>query len=170
MTTEDKTIQYWDSCLFISYLTNKDPSRVNVVEALLKFAAIGKIQIVTSTLTMVEVRPYADQYETHHMDAVEDLFHSNRPYFRPVALTGTIARRAREIGEKNRRILYNSDCVHIATAQIEQASVLFTYDGESVPGMKRAPTGLIALNGKIGNPPLRIMEPYEPRGPMYDPA
>ena len=59
----------------------------------------------------------------------------------------------------------HSDAIHVATALEAKADVLFTYDGLK----KDAPiSGLLRLNGQMGNPPLRIEVPRVRLGPLFD--
>jgi predicted nucleic acid-binding protein len=158
--------QCWDSCVFLAYLQNKpeEAKNVQVIRDLLHQAKAGRILVVASTFTLVEVRPYADKYEPEHMAVVEDLFETNRPWFRPVALTRSIARRARVLAEQN-RVLSNADVVHIATALAEGTPSLFTYDGVRIEGMRRSGQ-MTDFDGALGNPPLRICEPWVDLGPL----
>lgn len=45
---------YWDACVFLSYV-NEDAGRVNDIQTLLDEAGRNEIEIVTSTVSMVEV-------------------------------------------------------------------------------------------------------------------
>lgn len=45
---------YWDSCVFLSYV-NGDADRLPDIEGLLEEAKQGQIEIITSTVSMVEV-------------------------------------------------------------------------------------------------------------------
>lgn len=165
MPTDDPVKQYWDSCMFIAYLQNES-SRVPVIQDLIRRAKNGRIQIIISNLVLAEVRPYADQYNADHFKIVEDLLQTNRPYLRPVALTGAIARRARQIGEQH-RTLSVADAIHIATAEQENVSVLFTYDGVRSQGMRRS-RQMTDFNRKFGNSALEIREPFVDHGPLFE--
>ena len=160
--------QYWDSCVFITYLRNRaaEAEQVGVIRDLLRQATGGRILVVTSTLSLAEVRPYADRYDAEHMGVIEDLFHTNRPYFRLVAVTGAISRRARQLGEQH-RALSVADSIHLATADMEPGvGDLFTYDGVREQGMRRSGQ-LTDLDNQIGNPALRIRAPFVDLGPLF---
>lgn len=161
-------VQYWDSCVFIAYLRDHPSQKTHVDEILnlLQQAEHGRIRVVTSTLAVAEVRPYADKYDAARMEFIEDLFLTNRPWFKLVALTRHYAGQARTIAERNRN-LQNTDAIHIATAIEEHADVLFTMDGFS-PRDQVTPSKLLAWNGKIGDPPLRIELPKASMGPLID--
>ena len=94
---------------------------------------------------------------------LEHLFNSLELEIR--VLTPRIAERAAEIGDTFPRLL-PADCVHIATAIEAGADVLFTYDGA---GQRRRPADMIRYDRRIGDG-LRIMQPFVPTGPLFDPS
>lgn len=162
-------IQYWDSCLFIELLTNRNLARVAILRELIEMEQRGHIQIVISTFVLAEVRPFenATVPEEQFKQAVE-LLQSERLTIRP--LTEGIALDAQRIGKENPRLL-PGDCVHIATALAVRATVLFTVDGAGV--RRRRPSEMIVNSGRIqskdGGPALLIREPFVQRGPLFDP-
>lgn len=164
--------QLWDSTVFISLLTGQLPERVEVIKALLDHHAEKKFQIVVSTFAIAEVRKFRPagaagpaageegSEETVPLDEdarrqVAALFASDALVFR--AVTDRTALSAAEIGNRYPSLL-PADCVHIATALEVKADVLFTYDG----GQRRRPETMLRYDRKIGTPPLRIMEPFDP--------
>jgi predicted nucleic acid-binding protein len=160
------SFQYWDSCMFISLLTGKDPTRVAVIKELCELEADESIRIVTSTFSRAEVRPhsgYAD-FDADQVKSVEAILNSGRVDWRPV--TPFIAEEAMRIGQSHPDLL-PADCVHIASAVAAKASVLFTFDGEGAK--RRKPSKMLHWDDKIGTPPLRIHEPFVPKGPLFDP-
>lgn len=160
----DKPIQYWDSVVFISYLTGEDVARVQVVRELLEYLEEGAFHLVTSTFTLAEVRlfhvgderPSANVRE--HEDRVDALFASDLIEFR--AVTDFVGRGALDIGRQHPQ-LTPADCVHIATALDVPATVLFTWDGASVKG-KRRPAKMLTYDRRIGTPPIGIEVPSNP--------
>lgn len=169
----DWQTQCWDSTVFISLLTAQVPERVKVIRALLDNHKEGKFQIVLSTFAIAEVRKFRvpgatgpvpgeeGGEATAPVDEVEqrriaDLFASDVLVYR--ALTDRTALLAADIGNTYPSLL-PGDCVHIATALDAKADVLFTYDGA---GQRRRPDEMLRYDKKIGSPPLRIMEPFDP--------
>lgn len=157
-------VQYWDSVMFISLLTGSDPARVQVIRELLDRNKRGALRIVTSTFTMAEVRPHPndrglpiDEFET-----AQDLFESDRIDL--WAVTPRIATAAARIGFGHHAVT-PTDSVHIATAIEAKVDVLFTFDGA---GKRRKQGAMIALSGLVGDPPLKIREPYVSHGPLFD--
>lgn len=172
--------QYWDSSLFISYLAGTETERVEVIQGLLEQHERSGIEIVISSFAIAEVRRIplegattpADNegavetvaYHPDHMRRVRDLFNSLDLEIR--VLTPRIAERAAEIGDMFPRLL-PPDCVHIATAIEAGADVLFTYDGETQ--RRRRPGAMLRYDQRIGDG-LRIMVPFVPTGPLFDPS
>jgi predicted nucleic acid-binding protein len=58
MPTDERV--YWDSCVFLSYI-NDDQDRVPTIGEILQQAASGKLQIITSTVTIVEAAQGAEE-------------------------------------------------------------------------------------------------------------
>lgn len=162
--TDRRLVQYWDSVLFISYLSGTIPERVSLIKVLLAHVQSKKIAVVTSTFTLAEVRYFRPASSSGQVNdsgreqEIADLFTSPLIEFR--AVTDFIGRRAYEIGRDHNQ-LSPADCVHIATAEDIPADVLLTWDGSGVKG-RRAPEKMLAYDGKIGAPPLAIQEPADP--------
>lgn len=144
--------------------TDEGRKRVERIKELLALHEQKKIEIVISTMAIVEFRPYQEGvlHDPEAARIVDELFNSTD--IDPYALTPGIAAMAREIGEKHPK-LTPTDAIHIATAITAKADVLFTFDGG---GKRRRQKQMITNSGKIGNPPLKISEPYVDLGPMFD--
>lgn len=168
-TTSNPVAQYWDACLFIAHLQDKEDEKemVDTISTLFRDAEAGKIQIVTSPLVMAEVRPYADRYESDRFDYIEDLFRTNRPFIRSVATTGAIGRYARQIATQH-PTLRVMDALHIASALFAKSDVMFTLDGVRDPQGRRRTHDLTSFSGKIGNPPLDITAPRAYDGELLE--
>ncbi len=151
--------------LAFQQVTDEGCKRVKVIKELLDLHEQKKIEIVVSTMAIVEFRPYqgAQAHNPALARIVDDLFNSTDILL--YGLTPQIAMLAREIGEMHPAIL-PADAVHIATAIFAKADVLFTFDGG---GKRRRPKGMIANSGKIGAPTLKISPPYVDFGPLLDP-
>ena len=52
--------QCWDSGLFISFLTKKEPEKVDKVRELISLFDRGEIQVTISTAVIAEIRPYME--------------------------------------------------------------------------------------------------------------
>ena len=168
--------QYWDSPLFLAYVTDQDEARASIVEGLLEGYDHSGIEIVISSLVIAEVRSVprpgvgtpADEQSTpvqpispEQAQRVRTMFESDQLELR--VLTPRIAQRAADIGNEYPRLL-PPDCVHIATALEADVDVLFTWDGG---GRRRRPGDMLRYDGRIDG--LAIREPFVPLGPMFDP-
>lgn len=160
--------QYWDSAMFISFVTKQATDegckRVEIIKELLGLHEQQKIEIIVSTMVMAESRPDSEGgvYDPASANIVDDLFNSTDILL--YGLTPQIATLAREIGEKYPAIT-PTDAVHIATAIFAKADVLFTFDGA---GKRRRPKHMITNSGRIGTPPLKISAPFVDLGPLLD--
>ncbi len=166
--TDQIRLAYLDSVFFISVITPVY-HRLPALIPLLKLIDEGKLQTVTSTMTLAEVRRFkSDSLSVGYVDEqqglrVREMFATGRVLVVP--LTEYIANRAAEIGNDYPDLL-PADCVHIATAEFQKVDVLFTYDGEGKG--RRRPGKMLAHDGTIGPAMLRISEPFVPLGPMFD--
>lgn len=144
--------------------TDEGRKRVETIKELLGLHEQKKIEIIISTMVIVEFRPYAEggSHDPALTKIVEDLFNSTDILI--YGLTPGIATMARGIGEKHPRIT-PTDAIHISTAIFAGADVLFTFDGG---GKRRRPKHMIENSERIGTPPLRISEPYMDLGPLLD--
>ena len=152
--------EYWDTCLFLAYLQNKleEKELVETISALLRRAESGDALIVVSTMVLAEIRPLR-AYDPGHAEVVWDLFHTNRPYLKMVALSPRIAELAGTIGSDHQ--ITSPDAIHVATAWSERVEVMLTLDGARDRESRRS-GGLLAYDGMIGKPPLTISRPTRP--------
>jgi len=141
---------YWDACCFID-LIQQTTSRIEVLEQLRSQAQRGEIDIVTSSYTLAEVikddkgAPVNDDDEQR----IATLF--LEPYIGVRLLHRQVGNKARQIARAHS--LKPGDAIHVATAILEEADVLHTYDEKR----------LLKRNGVIGDPPLRIERPSVPQ-------
>jgi predicted nucleic acid-binding protein len=153
---------YWDSCLFIEVVQKSNPERLDECSHMITRAKNHEIEIATSTLTIVEVNRIhgVGRLPAEDSKQILELFENDYFFFRQ--LDRPVAEFAhRLVGEHP---LSNNDAIHVATALMVKASVLYTYDSK-----KPKRRGLLAYNRKIGDPPLRIELPPKPDfGPLYE--
>ena len=156
-------IVYFDTCIFIELLQKQNQKRFDACEALRAQGERGEIEIVMSSVAIAETIKIGVSPDTQkESDLILEFF--EHPYFK-------IRQCDRFIGESAHRLnvahsLTPLDGIHLATALSVGASVLYTYDGEK----KRKKGKLITLDGKLGDPALRIMPPPNPdKGTLLDP-
>lgn len=158
--------QYWDSCLFIDFILDKSAdgsARSKIFRQLVADARSGHSIILLSTLILAEVRPKKAR-NGENRQLLEELLEVNRSFVQFYGVTRKVALRARDEGA--RHSLSVCDAIHVATALEGKASTLFTYDGFHPNG--EPVDKLLALDGKIGDPPLRIELPQIRVGPLWD--
>jgi predicted nucleic acid-binding protein len=165
-------VQAWDSTMFITLVMGVEADRCDVIRSLLASYDEQKLQIVVSTFAIAEVRSYRKPdtpgpepgaegsaatlpVVAEPAEVVRRMFESDQLIIR--AVTPRIADMAADLGNRYPDLL-PGDCVHIATAMDADVDVLFTYDGV---GRRRRPNSMLRYDGKIGDPPLSIKEPWD---------
>ena len=143
--------RYWDSNAFLGWL-NDEKDKVGKCEGVLAAAEDGRIEIVTSAITLTEVirlkgeKPIPKEKE----QTIRDFF--EQPWILIREVDRFVAEDARQLiwahGVKPK------DAIHLATALRLKLSTFDTFDGD-----------LIALSGRLGNPRLTIGHPNVPHTP-----
>jgi predicted nucleic acid-binding protein len=122
---------YWDACVLLSYVEGT-PERLPVLEEVLTRAERREIEIVTSTISRVEVAYMGDD-EAARVEAepkIDDLWNYSSP-INLVELYDQIADSARDLirAAKSKELsLGPCDAMHIATAMHSSCTELHTYD------------------------------------------
>lgn len=126
---------YWAACVFLSYV-NEYPDRLGDIEALLAEADRKEIDIVTSTISIVEVAFGAVEKRREALSA-EIETKINRlwnPHYSPVkmvdfyALIGEDAQKLMRSGILDGWVLKPMDAVHLCTVRRVEAEAFHTYD------------------------------------------
>ncbi|MEX2284171.1 MAG: PIN domain-containing protein [Gemmatimonadota bacterium] len=138
---------YWDSCVFLSYIQNL-AHRAGEIEAHLQKAADGKLEIVTSTVSIVEVA-FDQQEKAGKVLSVEAEERIRNLWLPPSPVK--LAEFHALIAENARQLLREAmasalglkpmDAIHLATAILLGIDVFHTYDSglkkfESMTGLK----------------------------------
>ena len=154
----------WDSCVIIDAL-QKTPGRYELIEPFLHEAHNKKLQIVISEISVTEVShlkelgkqgiPIDEQIELID-DWLENPFIVRRP-----VIPG-ISELAKEIGRKF-NLKRAADRIVVATAQFDNIPLIHTFDG--IDSQKKSK--MLPLDNKIGDPPIRIMEPNPAFGTLF---
>lgn len=141
-----KPRRYWDACNFLAAI-NSEVGRAETCREIMRDGAAGNLEIVTSAFTIAEVvRPKPCAGLQKEKDALVDSF-LEQPYVIVVDISRVTMERARALQRQHG--LKVKDSIHFAAAEFAGATIFETYDME-----------LHALNGKIGNPPILVREPY----------
>ena len=144
---------YWDACVFLSWV-NGQADRVDVIKQLLDEADKGAFELVTSTVSQVEVAFGKDEQDSSSPDpnvlaAIEAFWVEGAPvklieFHRLISLDARDLVRIARL-ERDER-LTPLDAVHLASAQRIGAEELHTYDGK-----------LLGFNGSV---PFAIRNPW----------
>jgi hypothetical protein len=144
--------RYWDACAFIGWL-KEEPDKTEECKSVIWRAEAGKVTIVTSAFTLVEVLRLKgkDPIPQGDQEKVRKFFENG--YIAIYNVDRTVAEMAQDV-VWNHGVL-PKDAVHVATALSAGRGVLIdqldTFDGP-----------LIARSGQIGQPPLVIGRPAFP--------
>ncbi|MBA2514595.1 MAG: type II toxin-antitoxin system VapC family toxin [Solirubrobacterales bacterium] len=125
---------YWDSCVFLSYV-NEDEGRVGDISSLLEGARKQEIELVTSTVSIVEVAfGAAERKQSALSEEMEAKINKLWEAASPVTmvefhvLIAEAAKRMMRSGIPEGWSLKPMDAVHLATAQRLGVDELHTYD------------------------------------------
>lgn len=140
--------RYWDSDAFLGHL-NGEPDKAAACAEVLEAAEAGRIVIVTSALTIAEVLYCKGRKPIPASDREKVSAFFKQPYVSVQNVTRRISELAREVYWDHG--VMPKDAIHVATALVYKLPVLNTFDGV-----------LLGMNGKLGNPPLKIEKPHEP--------
>lgn len=139
------TRRYWDACAFLAWLKQED-GRYEGCGNVLREARAGKLQIVTSALTIAEVLMLKGKEPVPERDRrlVRDVFKAE--WLILYNVDRTIAESAQEVVWRFR--VHPKDAIHVATALSARVDRLDTTDGD-----------LLKRSGRIGAPALTIARP-----------
>ena len=156
--------EYWDSCLWISYLNDlpEEKGKVDIIDILIRKAQKpnSNILIVVSTIVLAEIQP-RDNYNQIHYQEIREMFYKARHFIKVQAVTSPIADIASQFRTNNPNVnLF--DAIQMSTAALEGCHVLYTLDGS---GQRQRPYDILKFNGVVmapGLPPLNIQVPVMP--------
>lgn len=142
---------YWDSCVFI-HLFQRTEEYVDALDMTVAKARAGQCRIVTSFVTLAEVckLPELGMLPIEQTEKILDFF--KHEFIVPWQADRWICTEAHHI----QRLfpLLPMDSIHLATALAAKVRLVVSTDTK-----KYRSNGLLACNGKIGNPPLVIEKP-----------
>jgi predicted nucleic acid-binding protein len=150
---------YWDSDCFLGWLLD-EVDKVDSCEEVLAEAEDGRVQIVTSALTIAEVLAlrWQPKIPKDRRETVENFF--KKPFVLVRPITRRTAETARDIVWEGG--IDPKDALHVATALEAKVPMLHSFDEK-----------LQRNSGKVGGSPLlQIRKPHviSPRLPLRAPA
>jgi predicted nucleic acid-binding protein len=137
---------YWDSDCFLGYLKG-ERDKIGICRGTADKAQEGDLVIITSAITLIEVvRLQKQPVQLSAKDAKKIAQFFQNPYIYIHTVDSAVATIARQlIWDHN---LQQRDSIHVATALLRTIPKLHTFDER-----------LLKLDGKLGNPKLRICKP-----------
>lgn len=155
-----KPVIYWDSCIFIAWLKDEkrpDPKDMDGVTFLVEEWDAGRLGIVTSTITRVEV---LDSYLTKEQRSAFEAC-LRRSTMSVDGVTSTIAQIAHDIRDayEEPRVA-TPDAIHLATAIAAGCDRFFTFDGQA--SKRRGARTILPLGPTIAGRNLQTLVPRRP--------
>lgn len=114
---------FWDSCVFIRYLTQTPTEYLSDIEDYIRDAQSGKRRIYFSTIALTEIRPRF--LKKRGYGAIGEFFEDFSAAFTPVDTTPNILIRAGQLrdavatdpsnGKPSKRVIGTADAIHLMT-------------------------------------------------------
>ena len=160
---EVKRVLYWDTCIYLAWLKGED-NGASVNEGIKEAVDEnwdGKLLIVTSTITLIEVleSSLTDEQEVRFQQSFRKQLHVLRDVDPAVAVKARVFRGSFMAPGSKR--LAVPDAIHLATAAIYKCDEFWTLDGG---GKDKRHIGLLELNEDARIDGLKVKIPY-PKNP-----
>lgn len=155
-------LTYLDANVLLAYVSGEE-ERAEVVEQILSDAAEGKVGLVTSTLSIVEVAYAAGEVAIDLGDAGEEAIDALWEPASPILLVEpsvAVMRKARGLlrqAKSSGRSLKPADAVHLATAATTPGvGSLFTYEHQNSRALWAELTGIEVEEPSVQEPRLPL--------------
>ncbi len=126
---------YVDSCVLLAYIGNEE-HRADTVQSVLEDARSGKIDLLTSVLSITEVAYVATEImdPAANEDRIDQLWTPASP-ITVIDVSQRVARAARSVIRRARREGFrgvrSADAIHLGAADLQGCSRFFTYEKET---------------------------------------
>lgn len=151
---------YWDSCVFID-LFQQTPLRYEACLHITDRAEKGKLQIVTSAVTISEVSRVKNVGVIDEKTSQKILDFFENPYIYVRQLDRETGKDAHVLARLHN--LTPLDSIHLATAlSVSAVTEFHTYDG-----ITKRRQGILKWDGKIGHPRMKIIKPPDPPPTLF---
>ena len=159
--SQAKQTQYWDSSVFCSFFNaHKEKERAKLVRQLLDEARVGALDIVTSTIALVEVVKLDGERRLPKEDEDKIAAFFEYPFIHLIEVDRTLCEDARRLIWAH-PALDPKDAIHLASAVF--------YSGKStLNGLFSYDEHFTKLNGKLGAK-FEITEPFLHQGLLHLP-
>lgn len=155
---------YWDACAWLGLL-NAEADKMRELEIIYNIARDGKIELWTSTQSMIECRRLAEEvnaprpYDDEGDKKISAMF--GQSFVKPIPMGFDIVEEGRRIWRETAEIEGAYDAIHIASALRWDVEVMHTYDRDDLIGQ----SGVFSCRN--GNK-LKICYPDETTdGPLF---
>lgn len=155
-------IYYWDSCLFIAWLTDEQrpAGEIDGLKKVVDAIERRKATMITSTLTIAEITEKKVGAGVWHL--LEDLL--KRPNVQRLSVDSKVAGLARDLrdyywsrpNEYNNKTLSVPDAIHLAAAILYKVDEFQTFDRSN----RKNSLGLIPLSGDVAGHDLAVRKPH----------
>lgn len=171
MSGAKSKVFYWDSCVYIAWLKEElthGKQHLDAVAQILHENADRKNIITSSTITLIEVLAcrIGDENERLFRRSFQTQDHIAYDVDSAIALK---ARQLREncLGHPTGKTLATPDAIHVATALIYKADMLFTFDDGK---RNKKYLGLLELNEDDRVDRLKICRPFVENPELFNRA
>ncbi|MDD4952281.1 MAG: type II toxin-antitoxin system VapC family toxin [Desulfovibrionaceae bacterium] len=147
---------YWDSCTWIGLIKQEKDKFVSC-KYIFDKAEAGEVEILASTLVLVEVyktkcdNPY-DSLPEEKDEILSKFF--QKEFIVPAEIDSDVALCARKLLRYYDRLMKPQDAIHLATAILNDADELHTFDGSDLLHLNGEIIRMDGTNLKICQPPL----------------
>ena len=151
--------QYMDANVLLSYVL-KEEDRFPTVGELLRESERGDKRLVTSTVSIVEVARGAEDYKGDSLDpgafvAIDTLWDGGSPVvLREASIDVMFKARDLQRRAHQTKKVQNLDSIHIATAMVLEAEVLYTYEKQSTREWWAELSGIRVEEPQVNQPPM----------------
>ena len=155
---------YWDACIWITLIKDRQSERGQSCEYILELAKQGKCEIWTSSFCLAEVYKRKCGSEKVGIDEDSDRYFEDlveQEFIKKVSVDVDVGKVARRVLRKFPKIGKPQDGVHVASCLLENIDELHTYDHEDLLKLNEKIERFDKKKLKICSPPPRPTENHE---------
>ncbi len=158
----------WDSCVIIDAI-QKTEGRYDAIRPFIRAAERGDLTFIVSEISVAEVVYLKKKHEENvplrkQVQMIREWF--DNEYIQRRIVHAGISELAGDLVRVH--TIRSMDALIAATAVYYKVPLLHTYDGYGDQGPRKRRLGLLDLDGKIGDPPIRICAPNYDEGLLWE--